>query len=168
MHKFFSYLVLLCAIAAYLFILMSSSLPSQTIMLVMQVAVISVGGWQILRLRNSKPSSWTSPVPPLVRILVILIALVGAISLEVSVEKIQPNLSPSGSVVTRFHWSMTNGECRVVYNSEGPVTRPEEECQRYDRNAGLGFSGAWLLFSGISVWFSYLGKNAINRIEIRG
>jgi hypothetical protein len=164
----FSYLVLLSAIAAYLFVFIGSTLPSVPVMFALQAAVIASFGWQVLRMRKYRPASWTRPVPTLVKILVVLIAVAGAASFVISLQRTMPNLSPTGAVVTRFHWALSNEACEVTYNSAETLERPAAECRNYDRYAGLAFGGGWLLFSAIAVWFSHLGAKVKDGIGSPG
>jgi len=165
--RFFPYLVLLAAIAAYAFDLMGSTSPPLAVMFVLQAAVIASFGFEVLRLRKSRPARWSLPVPTPAKVLVILIALAGAASFPIVFQKMAM-LWPTGTPVTIIHWTQSNEKCRVTYNSAPAVDAPAAQCQMYDQSVGLAFGGGWLLFSAIAVWLSYLGARVRHGIDNTG
>lgn len=151
---------MLCIISVVLFPLIATGLVnvSAIIGIPMNLAIVLIGVKFFME-RRSKSSRWDGSVPPLVRALLVGIALLGVGSIVFGFNGVMPSYSPTGKAVHELSAHIKDGMCYATFNGVSPVKMGMEFCKHYNIYFSTVFCGFWLLFSAALHWASWMRRS---------
>jgi hypothetical protein len=145
----------------------SLNMPSfEAVGLPMQLAVIGMGIFLMVRFQMNRPESPIKSVPVPIRILVPAAVAVAALNLAVLMGSMLPSTTPAGNPVHAFNASVNSGVCVAVYNGSERKTEPLDYCAAYQSRVDRLFAASWLLFSALELWgaWAIYGAPPVQRV----
>ena len=138
----------------------------ETVGLPMQLAVIIMGIFLMVRVQRNRPRSFIQSVPRTVRIVVPLAIALGAVQLT-RIPSLVPATTPGGGPVHSFDAGIKNGVCVALFNQTERVVQPFRYCEQYQAGFNRTFAAAWLLFSAIELWgaWAIYGAEPVRRVQ---
>lgn len=132
----------------------------------MQLSVIALGFFLMVRLFKNRPDSMIRSVPTAIRIVVPVAMVVGAVQLAL-IPAAMPATTPSGKAVRSFNASVEDGVCVAVYNELERVPQSLDYCSNYQSEFNRTFAGAWLLFAALELWgaWAIYGAPSVQRVH---
>ena len=131
----------------------------------MQIGVIGMGIYVMVRLQRNRPESLIASVPIPVRIIVPLAVVLGALQLS-RMPTSFPATSPAGNAVHSYDAGISNGVCTASFNGTERVVESLTYCDNYQTRFNRTFAAAWLLFSALELWgaWAVYGAEPVQRV----
>jgi hypothetical protein len=121
----------------------------------MQLAVVGMGFFLVIRLFRNRPESLIRSVPVPVRIIVPVAVVLCTLQLRSALDSSMPRTTPSGAPARSFNVEVSDAICLAIYNGSERVTEPMAYCTDYQSHFNRGFAAGWLLFSALELWAAW-------------